>query len=45
MKKLEDSVKPVVYPTLTPNFSELANIKSYYNTQLIQNGQLAMHII
>ena len=45
MKKLEDSVKPVVYPTMTPNMTELSNIKSYYNTQLISNGQLAMHII
>ena len=35
MKKLEDNVKPVVYPTKKPDESELANIKSYYNTQLI----------
>lgn len=45
MKKLEDNVKPVVYPTKTPDESELNNIKSYYNQQLIANGQLAMHII
>ena len=32
MKKLEDNVKPVVYPTQKPDEAELANIKSYYNT-------------
>ena len=45
MKKLEDNVKPVIYSTQKPDEVELANIKSYYNSQLIQNSQLAMHII
>ena len=45
MKKLEDNVKPVVLQTLKPDMAELANIKSYYNSQLISDPKLAMHVI
>ena len=45
MKKLEDNVKPVVFQTLKPDMAELANIKSYYNSQLISDPKLAMHVI
>ena len=38
MKKLEDNVKPVVYPTQKPDETEIANIKTYYNSQLISNS-------
>ena len=35
MKKLEESIKPVIFETKPPDERELKNIKTYYNSLLI----------
>ena len=44
MKKLEESIKPVIFETKPPDERELKNIKTYYNSLLIAGPQLALHI-
>ena len=44
MKKIEQSIKPVIYDTLAPDEKELTNIKSFYNSHLFNGPELALRI-
>ena len=44
MKKLEQSIKPVIYDTKSPDDQELANIKSFYNAHFFKGPELALRI-